>query len=76
MEEKRVPVVPLTEALMWTVEEFCALHRVSLSKYYELRKDGRGPDVVYLGNTPRISREAAAEWRRRMQRDAQTAAPS
>jgi hypothetical protein len=22
--------VPLTETLMWTVEEFCALHRVSM----------------------------------------------
>jgi len=73
MDEKRLPPVPLTEALMWTVEEFCALHRVSMSKYYELRREGMGPDVVYLGSAPRISREAAAEWRKRMRGQTQPA---
>jgi hypothetical protein len=66
MDEKRMPCVPVSEALLWTVEEFCALHRVSMSKYYELTKEGRGPAVIYLGRSPRISRESAAEWRLRM----------
>jgi hypothetical protein len=29
IEAKRIPVVPPSEALMWTIEEFCALHRLS-----------------------------------------------
>ena len=66
MDNKRLLSVPLSEALLWTVEEFCALHRVSMSKYYELIREGNGPALIYLGKSPRISREAAAEWRKRL----------
>jgi hypothetical protein len=66
MNDKRLPPVPLTEALLWKIEEFCALHRISLSKFYELQRDGLGPELIYVGNSPRISREAAADWRNRM----------
>lgn len=66
MDNKRVPSVPVSEALLWKVEEFCALHRISLSKFYELQRDGLGPELTRVGNSPRISREAAADWRNKM----------
>jgi hypothetical protein len=76
MDSKRLLSVSVSEALLWTVEEFCALHRVSVSKYYELLKEGRGPALIYLGSSPRISREAAADWRQRMTSPTGAALPS
>ena len=56
----------------FTVKEFCAAHRISVSYYYELKKLGRAPREIMLGTRRIISAEAAAEWRRRMEALAST----
>ncbi|AZG75902.1 transcriptional regulator [Methylocystis rosea] len=41
---------------------------MSQSAYYELKRKGRGPREMRIGSKGvRISREAAQEWRRRME---------
>jgi predicted DNA-binding transcriptional regulator AlpA len=48
-----------------TVKEFCEDHGISLSTYYELKKQGHGPREMKIGRSGvRISREASADWRR------------
>jgi hypothetical protein len=54
------------------INEFCAAHKISRTKYYDLDAKGLGPKYFLVGNQRRISDEAAAEWRRRM--EAMTAA--
>lgn len=63
MTTQRKPNVPLE---MYTVEEFCFAHRISITSFYELAKEGLGPDVIRIGRKPLISRESAAEWRSKM----------
>jgi len=47
-----------------TIDEFCAVERISRSFYYKLRKDAKGPREMVVGVCKRISPEAHAEWRR------------
>jgi hypothetical protein len=47
----------------YTVAEFCAAHRISRSKFYQLLAEGRGPRCFYVGVKRLISFEAAAAWR-------------
>ena len=47
----------------YTVPEFCAAHRFGMTKYYEMRDAGRGPEEIRIGNKPLITRESAARWR-------------
>ena len=54
-----------------TVNEFCAAHRISRSLLYRLVKEGRGPRLTKINNSTRISIEAAAEWRERMERESE-----
>jgi hypothetical protein len=50
----------------YKVAEFCKRHRISVSTFHKLRKEGRGPDVMQPGAQARISKEAAEEWRKKM----------
>jgi predicted DNA-binding transcriptional regulator AlpA len=53
-------------ALM-TIEDFCRFAKISRTLYYELRNQGDGPIEIRVGrNSPRISREEADAWARRM----------
>jgi hypothetical protein len=45
-----------------TVGEFCISHRISLSTYHQLKKQGRGPREMYLGRAIRISAQAERDW--------------
>ena len=56
-----------------SIPRFCADHNISKSFYYTLPMDLR-PKVMRVGNRVLISDEAAAEWRRRMEVDANEAA--
>ena len=56
----------------YTINEFCLAHRFSRATYYNLKKENRGPREMHVGTGVRISREAAAEWRR--EREAETLA--
>ena len=59
------PNISPDQKLALTVTEFCALHGISdVARYYRLRRDGLGPVEIRIGRTIRISREAAAAWRR------------
>ena len=51
----------------YTVPQFCGVHNISRAFFYQLRKNGSGPQVLKLGRRTLISGEAAAEWRRRIQ---------
>ena len=56
--------------MMSSVAEFCHQHGISRGTFYKLLNEGRGPKAVKIGRRTLISNEAAAEWRRRMERDA------
>ncbi len=48
----------------FNIPEFCARHRISRAGLYNFWKAGTGPRYMMVGNRRRISREAAADWRR------------
>jgi hypothetical protein len=54
-----------------TINGFCAKHKISRTKLYDLWLNGSGPRFYMVGNRRRISDEAAAEWRRTMESEAQ-----
>ena len=51
----------------FSVAEFCREHGISRGLFYSLLREGRGPRVIKAGRRTLISREAAEEWRRRME---------
>lgn len=51
----------------FSVAEFCREHGISRGLFYSLLREGRGPRVIKAGRRTLISREAAADWRRRME---------
>jgi hypothetical protein len=53
------------ERAAYTIAEFCAAHRISRSKLYELWASGNGPRFISVGNKRIITLEAAAGWRLR-----------
>ncbi len=52
----------------FTISEFCTAHRLSRAKFYELLRDDLAPQVLRIGRHVVISRKAATDWRRRMER--------
>ena len=48
----------------YTVDEFCARHRISPQLFYKLKPQGLMPVTFNVGTRVLISREAAAAWRR------------
>jgi hypothetical protein len=66
--------VPAGERAASTREEFCRSHRISRSKYYELRKRGEGPDEMIVDGKHLISNESGARWRKQKERKAIAAA--
>ena len=49
---------------VFTIPEFCAAHRLSRSKLYQLWAAGAGPRKMSIGTKILITVEAAADWRR------------
>ncbi len=49
-----------------TIPEFCVSHGFSRATYYNLPPEDR-PREMHIGKLKRITREAAAEWRQRME---------
>jgi len=58
-------------AAAFTIEEFCAAHRLSPSMYFKLKAAGEGPREMHVGARRLISYEAASVWRR--EREVETA---
>ena len=61
------------DADAYSVQEFCARHRISPQLYYKLRRQGLMPVTFRLGTRVLISREAAAVWRREREQAARAA---
>lgn len=60
--------VESTSVAAHTIKNFCAAHEISLTTYFALKREGIGPREMLVGKTgKRITEEAAAEWRRRME---------
>jgi hypothetical protein len=47
----------------YSVREFCLAHRLSISMYFKLKAQGRGPREIAVGSRRYITFEAAAAWR-------------
>ena len=62
------------DADAYSVEEFCARHRISPQLFYKLKPKGLMPVTFNVGTRVLISKEAAAAWRRA--REAATQAES
>lgn len=57
------------DADAFTINEFCARHRISVQLFYKNRK--QMPRTFNVGTRVLISKEAAAVWRRMRERAAQ-----
>jgi hypothetical protein len=56
----RGPPVP---PAWYSLREFAAAHRLSMSMLYKLKAEGRGPREIAVGARRYVTFEAAAEWR-------------
>ena len=56
----RGPPVP---PAWYSVREFCLAHRLSISMYFKLKAEKRGPRETAVGSRRYVTFEAAAEWR-------------
>ena len=56
----RGPPVP---PAWYSVREFCLAHRLSISMYFKLKADERGPREIAVGSRRYITFEDAAAWR-------------
>ena len=57
----------LDEIDAYSIAGFVARHAISRAYLYQLWGEGIGPRYMQLGRRRLISREAAAEWRRKME---------
>src|SRR5215472_5739762 len=64
---------PMAAAAAFTIDEFCAAHRLSPEMYFKLKADGLGPREMLVGSRRMISAEAARRWVR--QREAAARRP-
>ena len=62
--EQPMPRGPPPPRAAFTVSEFCVAHRISVAKYYELKKEGWGPVEMVVGRRRVIAVESAERWRR------------
>ncbi|MCA6097639.1 hypothetical protein [Bradyrhizobium australafricanum] len=65
-DPNRKPTQPKAQidADAYSVDEFCARHRISPQLFYKLKPQGLMPVTFNVGARVLISREAAAAWRR------------
>jgi hypothetical protein len=55
---------PSVDPDSYTIPEFCRRNSISVTFYYQLRREGRGPDEMRLARKRvLISKEAAQAWR-------------
>jgi hypothetical protein len=59
------------DADAYSIEEFCARHRISVQLFYKNRQ--QMPRTFNVGTRVLISKEAAAAWRREREQAAQAA---
>jgi len=49
---------------IYTIKEFCELHKIGISSFRKLRKENRAPKLLHIGRRILISKEAIEEWRK------------
>jgi hypothetical protein len=54
---------PPVLAAWYTIREFCVAHRLSISMFFKLKADKRGPRETAVGSRRYITFEDAAAWR-------------
>lgn len=54
---------------LYTVQDVCKKVQISESMFYKLRKSGRGPDVIKIGRSNRISEDDLKKWISSMESD-------
>jgi hypothetical protein len=59
----RKMAAPADDADSFSVKEFCRRNRISVQLFYKLRKEM--PATYRVGSRVLISKEAAADWRRK-----------
>jgi hypothetical protein len=69
----RKPFNKIEDADAYSVDEFCARHRISPQLFYKLKPKGLMPMTFNVGTRVLISREAAEDWRREREQAAQAA---
>jgi hypothetical protein len=52
-----------------TIDEFCALEKISRAFFYKLDRQGKAPRTYRAGVTRRITPEMHDEWRRAREAD-------
>jgi hypothetical protein len=58
-------MMPYSEPVAYTIDEFCFTHKICRSKLYQHWKNGTGPSFFYNGARRIIPREAAQAFRTR-----------
>src|SRR5690606_5967767 len=59
----------------YTVAEFCDAHRFTCKFFYDLQKRGIGPRIMKVGTRTLISDEAADDWGREREENAELMEP-
>lgn len=62
---------PTLEAKTYSIKNFCLAHGISRATFYNLVKRQLTPRLMKVGKRTLISAEAAADWRVRMENNAQ-----
>jgi hypothetical protein len=62
----------LSDRAAYTIDEWCAAHRLSRRKYYDLVEQGISPRIMRIGTRVLVSVEAAAAWRAEREAAAQS----
>lgn len=69
--EKVAPdaVIQITrEPAAYSIKSFCQAHEISTRTFYRLRLEGTAPAMMKVRGIWRISKEAAAAWRRKREK--------
>jgi hypothetical protein len=67
---KATPIRGTTTPPAWyTIREFCVAHRLSISMFFKLKADKRGPRETAVGSRRYITFEDAAAWRAARQQE-------
>jgi len=48
-----------------SVDQFCVDHNISKATFYNLLKEGTGPETFKVRNRRLVSKEAGARWRKK-----------
>lgn len=60
--EAEKPKKPV-ELQAYTIPQFCEAHGISIDTYFRMQRTGTGPVIKKIGQSTRISVEAARAWR-------------